>query len=154
MYRSTKMWGPFSTAFRQPFADSHCRLVHGYGLRFKATFETHELDPNGWVMDFGGLKPIKAWLDETFDHKLVVSRHDILLPEFEALDRKGGCKLTVLSGVGCESFARHAGLYVQQWLKEQHALYELHKRATDVRCWLHSMECMEHENNSAIWIRE
>lgn len=154
MYQSTKVWGPISTAFRQPGADSHCRFVHGYGLKFKATFAAYDLDPNNWVMDFGGLKPIKAWLEQTFDHKLVLSRHDPLLPEFVALERKGGCEITVMSEVGCEAFARYTGLHVQQWLNEQHDLYVMHKRATDVRCWLQSMEVMEHENNSAIWVHK
>jgi 6-pyruvoyltetrahydropterin/6-carboxytetrahydropterin synthase len=164
MYRSTKVWGPFSAAFRQPGADSHCRFIHGYGLKFKATFEATHLDKNNWVMDFGGLKPIKAWLDEQFDHKIVISREDPLLSDFYALARKGGCELTVVSNVGCEAFARNAGLYVQQWLndlegntikvKDEQTILRMFGMSEYKRVKLYSMECMEHEANSAIWIQE
>ena len=160
-YQSTKVWGPISCAFRQAGAShSHCRFVHGYGLTFKAVFEAKELDERNWVMDFGGLKPIKAWLEDTFDHRLVVSRHDPLLSEFRELEAHGACQITVLANVGCEAFARHAGLYVQQWLNDQewnNAPGDVVKRFGHYaynRVNLHSMECREHENNSAIWIRE
>jgi len=159
-YQSTKVWGPISCAFRQAGAThSHCRFVHGYGLTFKAVFEAPELDKRNWVMDFGGLKPIKSWLEDTFDHRLVVSRHDPLFREFNILESKGGCQLTVMSNVGCEAFARHAGLYVQQWLNDQEwntlgTTQVGHRDWYQNRVNLHSMECREHENNSAIWIRE
>lgn len=162
MYRSTKVWGPFSTCFRQPGAQSHCSLLHGYGLTFKATFQATHLDENGWVMDFGALKHIKATLELYYDHKLVVSRYDPLLPELEALERKKGCKLTVLSAVGCEAFARHAGLGVQQWLNDQD--WNQQERSWNAeqteeviepaRVRIHSMEVREHEANSAIWYLE
>ena len=159
-YQSTKVWGPISCAFRQAGAvHSHCRFVHGYGLTFKAVFEAPELDERNWVMDFGGLKPIKTWLEQTFDHRLVVSRHDPLLFEFRGLEAHGACQLTVLANVGCEAFARHVGLYVQQWLNDQE-WNTLGTTQVGRRDWyqnrvnLHSMECREHENNSAIWIRK
>ncbi len=57
--------------FRQPNADhSHCHLLHGYSLAFKFTFGCKELDNKNWAVDFGGLKPLKAWLEDQLDHKL------------------------------------------------------------------------------------
>ena len=35
MYRSYKEFNGYSTAFRQWRANSHCKYVHGYALRFK-----------------------------------------------------------------------------------------------------------------------
>ena len=70
-YFSTKCYGHnigLSAVFRQPLAHSHCKLLHGYSLSFKFTFGCDELDERNWVVDFGGLKPLKAWLEETFDH--------------------------------------------------------------------------------------
>ena len=60
-----------SCAFRQWRAEhSHCKLIHGYSLGFKVIFECDELDERNWVMDFGGLKKFKNWLEDMFDHTL------------------------------------------------------------------------------------
>ena len=76
-YFSTKCYGHnigLSAVFRQPHADSHCSLLHGYSLSFKFTFGCNELDERNWVVDFGGLKPLKKWLEDSFDHKVVCDR--------------------------------------------------------------------------------
>ena len=39
MYKSYKRFIGYSTAFRQWRADSHCKLIHGYALRFKVWFD-------------------------------------------------------------------------------------------------------------------
>ena len=78
-YFSTKCYGHnigLSAVFRQPLAHSHCKLLHGYSLSFKFTFGCDELDERNWVVDFGGLKPLKAWLEDTFDHKVVIDVND------------------------------------------------------------------------------
>ena len=74
-YYSTKTYGHnigLSACFRQPKAHSHCRFLHGYSLQFKFTFGCSELDNKNWAVDFGGLKPLKAWLEDMFDHKLCI----------------------------------------------------------------------------------
>ncbi len=75
-YFSTKTYGHnigLSAVFRQPNADhSHCHLLHGYSLAFTFTFGCTELDNKNWAVDFGGLKPLKAWLEDHFDHKVAV----------------------------------------------------------------------------------
>ena len=66
-YYSTKTYGPnigLSAVFRQPLAHSHCKFLHGYSLQFKFIFSCSELDERNWVVDFGGLKPLKKWLKE------------------------------------------------------------------------------------------
>ena len=50
--------------------------LHGYSLGFKFTFGCNELDNKNWAVDFGGLKP-KAWLEEQFDHKVVIDSQKI-----------------------------------------------------------------------------
>ena len=62
-----------SCAFRQWKADSHCNLIHGYALSFHFEFESEELDSRNWVMDFGGLRPLKDLLEDWFDHTLLVA---------------------------------------------------------------------------------
>ena len=142
---STKTYGHnigLSAVFRQPHADhSHCRFLHGYSLAFKFTFGASDLDHRNWVQDFGGLKPLKQWLEDTFDHKTVCDANDPMLSHLEGLQLHGLAQLTILDGVGAEKFAEHA------W----HFADELVRNQTDGRVWCESAECSEHGANSAIY---
>jgi 6-pyruvoyltetrahydropterin/6-carboxytetrahydropterin synthase len=79
-FYSTKTYGHnigLSAVFRQPNAShSHCQLLHGYSLGFKFTFACKTLDDKNWAVDFGGLKPLKKWLEDNFDHKVVLDEND------------------------------------------------------------------------------
>jgi len=128
--------------FRQPNADhSHCHLLHGYSLGFKFTFACEYLDNKNWAVDFGGLKPLKAWLEDHFDHKTAIDRADPHIDTFIELEKKGLIDLRVFDGVGAEKFAQHAFEFADALIKEK----------TDGRCWVHSVECSEHGANSAIY---
>ena len=111
-YYSTKTYGHnigLSAVFRQPHADhSHCRFLHGYSLAFKFTFGASDLDHRNWVQDFGGLKPLKQWLEDTFDHKTVIDKDDPMKDELLLLETKGLAQIVQLEGVGAERFAYHA----------------------------------------------
>ena len=73
-YRSTKTYNNTApVAYRQWRADSHCNVIHGYALSFHFEFESETLDVRNWVMDFGGLRPLKELLDDWFDHTLLVA---------------------------------------------------------------------------------
>lgn len=146
VYRSTKTWGHevgLSCAFRQWRADSHCAHVHGYALSVKLEFEAKALDHRNWVIDFGGLKDIKGWLQEQFDHRLLVARDDPHLPLFMEMDKSGVANVNVVGAVGCEAFAERVYRYVDQWL-----LQEKHSG----RVKLTSVEVREHGANSAIYM--
>ncbi len=144
-YYSTKTYGHnigLSAVFRQPNADhSHCHLLHGYSLGFKFTFACEYLDNKNWAVDFGGLKPLKAWLEDSFDHKTAIDRADPHMDTFLELEKKGLIDLRVFDGVGAEKFAQHAFEFADTLIKEK----------TDSRCWVHSVECAEHGANSAIY---
>ena len=144
IYKSTKTYGHdegLSCAFRQPEAThSHCSLIHGYSLSFKFTFGCKELDNKNWVVDFGGLKELKAWLKDTFDHTLAVDVSDVQLKKFQQLEKDGLCKLKILDGVGCEKFAEHAFNFADKMITNN----------TDHRCWVEEVEVREHGGNSAI----
>jgi 6-pyruvoyltetrahydropterin/6-carboxytetrahydropterin synthase len=128
--------------FRQPHADhSHCRFLHGYSLGFKFKFACDELDNKNWVVDFGGLKPLKKWLEDNFDHKVVLDENDDKLHYFHTLEDAGLAELTIMDGVGAEKFAEHAFNFADKLVKEM----------TQGRCWCVSAECMEHGSNSAIY---
>jgi 6-pyruvoyltetrahydropterin/6-carboxytetrahydropterin synthase len=145
---STKTYGHnigLSAVFRQPHADhSHCRFLHGYSLQFKFVFGTNDLDHRNWAVDFGGLKPLKKWLEDTFDHKTVIDREDPFLYKFAELENMGLAEITVLDSVGAEKFAEHACKFADKLIRE----------ATDNRCYCVSCECSEHGANSAIYHNE
>ena len=144
-FYSTKTYGHnigLSAVFRQPNADhSHCHLLHGYSLGFKFTFACEKLDNKNWAVDFGGLKPLKAWLENNFDHKTCIDVNDPHVDVFHDLEKKGLIDLRLFEGVGAEKFAEHAFDAADALIKEK----------TDGRCWVHSVECSEHGANSAIY---
>lgn len=142
VYGSTKRWSAVtSTAFRQWRADgSHCAQGHGYGLTFEATFESARLDTRNWVVDFGGLKTFKGWLEHEFDHAFVVAQDDPELLRFQGLAERGALTLRIVPAVGCEAFAMMAFERMERWLiAEQYA----------PRVSLVKMQVWEHEGNSA-----
>ncbi len=146
-FQSTKTFEHVaSAAFRQWRAkDSHCRFVHGYALSFKLVFEADLLDDRNWVIDFGGLKEIKKYIEDTFDHKLVVARDDPGMDTFLRLEKEGLAELSVVDHTGCEQFAFEVFLFAERWLKKQ-----LKKEGWN-RVRLVSVECFEHGANSALY---
>jgi 6-pyruvoyltetrahydropterin/6-carboxytetrahydropterin synthase len=147
IFRSTKYYDHnegLSCCFRQWRAThSHCSLIHGYALAFKFVFATFELDERNWCFDFGGLKPVKAWLKDLFDHTMLVAGDDPELARFEELHRDGLVNLRVLPAVGCEATAKHVFDHVAAFVHEE----------TKGRVWLESVEVKEHGGNSAIYSR-
>ena len=144
-YFSTKTYGHnigLSAVFRQPNADhSHCHLLHGYSLAFTFTFGCDELDNKNWAVDFGGLKPLKAWLEDHFDHKVAVDSKDPEMETMLMLQNLGLAEIRVFEGVGAEKFAYHAWKFADELIRE----------ISDGRCWCESAECAEHGANSAIY---
>jgi 6-pyruvoyltetrahydropterin/6-carboxytetrahydropterin synthase len=146
-YKSTKTYGHelgFSCAFRQWRAESHCKFVHGYALAFCFVFEAKDLDEKNWVVDFGGLKPLKQMLQDTFDHKTVITKDDPHLDYFKEGQKLGVLDLVVIEHGGCEKFAQLVYEITEQWLK---------KAGFAPRCRLVSVEVKEHGANSAIFTR-
>jgi 6-pyruvoyltetrahydropterin/6-carboxytetrahydropterin synthase len=146
-YYSTKTYGHnigLSAVFRQPNADhSHCHLLHGYSLAFKFTFGCKDLDNKNWAVDFGGLKPLKKWLEDQFDHKLCLDINDPHLEKFKELEKLDLAEIRLSDGVGAEKFAEHAFRFADNLITVK----------TDGRCFVESVECMEHGANSAIYSR-
>jgi 6-pyruvoyltetrahydropterin/6-carboxytetrahydropterin synthase len=101
-------------------------------------------------MDFGGLKPIKQWLEETFDHKLLVAKDDPMRGQIQELDgfkRSGSfmgtdlaykiADVQVVEATGCEAFALMVYDQVKAWLGKSNVKIE-------------EVEIREHAGNSAI----
>ena len=107
-----------SCAFRQWKAKSHCNLIHGYALQFEFTFGGYELDESNWIVDFGGLKPLKEWLKHMFDHTYLVAEDDPELETFVDLAKKDLVDLRIVSHTGCERFAEMAFDKADEIVKE------------------------------------
>ena len=122
MYVSTKRYGPesgFSICYRQYKADSHCHLLHGYALGFDFEFQSPQLDVRNWVCDFGGFKTLKSFLEDYFDHTLLVAHDDPQRTEQEALQDMGLAKVRVVHKTGCEGLAEFLFWYINEvWLRE------------------------------------
>ena len=85
-----------SCAFRQWKAkESHCQYLHGYSISVRINFKGN-LDDKNWVYDFGDLKDVKKFLQDTFDHKTVIAEDDPELESFKQLDEKKLIQLTLL----------------------------------------------------------
>lgn len=142
-FQSTKTYTHsvgLSCAFRQWRADSHCKFLHGYALEVKLTFEADELDVRNWVVDFGSLKSLKGWLEDTFDHKLLVAADDPELPLLMDLHMRKIADVVVLPALGCEQFAAAIWQYADGWLQDN---------GYKPRCMLREVEVREHMGNSA-----
>ena len=139
-FKSYKEFNGYSTAFRQHLADSHCRFIHGYALKFKVWFEG-DLDHRNWVVDFGCFKRngVKDWMKEQFDHTTVVAKDDPELQIFEELNAKGLIQLRVMEDVGCEKFAEFVFNYLNEKITKE----------TDGRVNVHKVQCWEHSENMA-----
>ena len=149
-FYSTKNYGNdrgLSCAFRQwRSTHSHCSLIHGYSLGFKLVFECDTLDERNWVMDFGGLKEFKNWLEHMFDHTFVVAADD---PEIKLLKNLPEyiADVRVVPAVGAERFAEMAYHKMAEILQKQ----KDEGTALNPTVRVKSVECYEHGANSAIY---
>ncbi|MGI3899039.1 MAG: 6-pyruvoyl trahydropterin synthase family protein [Janthinobacterium lividum] len=145
VYRSTKTYDHnegLSCTFRQWRAThSHCRLLHGYAFAIRFVFATRELDERHWCFDFGGMKPVRQWLHEMFDHTLLIAADDPERARLEALGELGLADVRILPAVGCEAMAQFVHAKVETIVQD----------VTGGRVRLESVEVREHGGNSALY---
>lgn len=161
-FYSTKTYGNdrgLSCCFRQWRAThSHCRLLHGYSIGVKLVFECESLDIRNWVMDFGGLKEFKGWLEYMFDHTTLIAKDDPHLENFQQLSTMGKnvmgappghgiLELREVDGVGCEKFAEMIYNRLSEILDKARSEHKLLNPTVRVK----SVEVFEHGANSAIY---
>lgn len=155
MYQTIKTYGHevgLSACFRQWRADSHCNKLHGYALAVKLTFQADTPDGRNWVLDFGALKPVKAYLQDLLDHKTLAAEDDPQIDALYEMSRKGLLDLQVLQAVGCEAFARLIWRHVADWLVVEY-LPGLKKAGISPPTDLHlaEVEVREHGGNAATY---
>ena len=153
-YQSTKVFDNYSVALRQhKAAHSHCELLHGYALKFKVWFASHEedveqqLDDMNWIVDYGGFKDapkgngLKSWMNDMWDHTTLIQANDPYRDLFESMAMEGICKVHFLEKMGAESCARLTFEKFNEVLAK-----------TDAgRCKVIKVECWENDNNSSIY---
>lgn len=142
-FESTKVIELGSCAFRQWKAThSHCAQVHGYQLKAKFWFGGSQLDEKQWLVDFGGLKELKAILQDTFDHTWCVAADDPCLPIIKQLEVAGAATLRIFeNGVGIERAAEFCYNTASDFIKKKYG----------DRCWVNKVEVFEHQDNSATY---
>jgi 6-pyruvoyltetrahydropterin/6-carboxytetrahydropterin synthase len=119
--------------------DGHCKNVHGYSREFTFTFRAESLTEEGFVIDFGKLGFIKEFLDEHFDHTLLLDEDDPCLPALrEFSGRFEFAKIVTFPDVGMEGTSRFLHLSLSGRLAD----------LTDDRVWIHSIEVRENDKNA------
>ena len=142
VFKSSKRIGPISTGHRQWKDDGHCQFVHGYGRYVEFTFACNERDERGWVMDFGNLKDVKQWLEEQWDHRLLLSHDDPYIGLFEGLHKVGVANINIMPeeyGPGIEDSCKFVYDYINPLIQQK----------TNNRVWIEKVRVYEHENNWA-----
>ena len=144
-YTSTKEYvDAFPCAYRQWRADSDCNTIHGYSFSMKFYFGTNDLDARNWAADYGGLKELKKFLEDQFDHTLIVAQDDPEMETYKLLQEKKMAKVIVLPALGCESLADQLykyvnGVYIPEMWGEGEAK----------RLWCYRVEVRETQANMA-----
>ena len=104
-FTSMKTYRNLPCSHRQWRHDGHCAFIHGYSRSYTLRFAAAALDPNHFVVDFGTLKPLKAWLDHWFDHTCLINADDPELDLFRELHARGIVDLRVMPNVSMEGSA-------------------------------------------------
>lgn len=130
MITATKIYTDIPFAHRQPNHAGHCAFIHGHNWTFEFTFGCKQTDACDFVLDFGSLGWLKNWLDDKFDHTLVLNQSDPYLKYFHevligntAFFRSATpfAKITVVPSCSCEGLCK----YLASWISIQ--LYALYK---------------------------
>ncbi len=140
MLTCKKSYRDIPFAHRQHLHQGHCALIHGHNWGITLTFACSETDANGFVVDFGKLKYLKAWIDEHLDHACLFNDSD---PETEQLLATAAhlFKPYILPNCSCEGLAEHL-----------HKIFDVMVRTeTNDRVWITETEIVEDSKNSAAY---
>jgi 6-pyruvoyltetrahydropterin/6-carboxytetrahydropterin synthase len=84
MFRVTREF-EFCFGHRLKDYDGKCRNIHGHNGKACVTLESDSLDRLGMVVDFVEMKRlIGTWIDNTFDHTLLLHKDDPLVKTLQA----------------------------------------------------------------------
>lgn len=70
MYQISKLFEFSASHQLLGLPENHpCSRLHGHNYRVEVVLQAPLLNPVGFVVDYGDLKPFKEYLDQTFDHR-------------------------------------------------------------------------------------
>ncbi|MEM8867824.1 MAG: 6-carboxytetrahydropterin synthase [Verrucomicrobiota bacterium] len=138
MLTCKKSYRDIPFAHRQHHHDGRCSLIHGHNWAINITFACERVDASGFVVDFGQLKYLKAWIDQNLDHACLFNEDD---PEQERLFNQAGdlFKAYLLPSCSSEGIAQHLYTVFDPMVREH----------TDERVWITEIEIEEDSKNSA-----
>jgi len=85
MYSATKQIA-FCYGHRLLDYDGVCKHPHGHNAVAEIDVRSGELDRRSMVCDFSDIKRVvKGWIDDTFDHKMILRRDDPLVKPLQDL---------------------------------------------------------------------
>ena len=137
-----KIYRDIPLGHRQPLHGGHCSFIHGHNWEVQITFESNELDENGFVIDFGELHYIKDWIDENLDHACAFSANDPHRDKIEELRELKLIKPLFIERASCEGVAKH--------LFE--TFDELVRSNSEGRAWITRIHLLEDSKNSATYL--
>lgn len=105
MLTCSKTYKDIPFAHRQPLHEGHCSKIHGHNWTIVIEFEATKLDPNGFVVDFGNLKYLKAFIDEHLDHACLFSEKDSHAESLSQSKFKDLFKILWVNNASCEGIA-------------------------------------------------
>ena len=72
--------------------ENKCRHLHGHNYRIHFVCEANQLDALGRVIDFGLINDrLCQWLEEHWDHRLMIWQEDPLLPKLQRIASEDLC---------------------------------------------------------------
>ncbi|QDP54822.1 MAG: putative 6-carboxy-5 6 7 8-tetrahydropterin synthase [Prokaryotic dsDNA virus sp.] len=141
----TKRYENLPAAHRQPNHDGHCRLIHGHNWAFDITLQCVKLDENGFVVDVGKMKLIRSWLENRFDHTLLLNADDPIRGESQLAVLQQLSKVVIVDNCGMEGLARYVLEHVNILIEHALELEDWKERGVQVV----SVTCFEDTKNSA-----
>ena len=137
MLTCSKVYKDIPFAHRQPLHKGNCSKIHGHNWSIIIEFEAKELDANGFVVDFGNLKYIKAFIDEHLDHACLFSKEDSQVQDLSQSEFNDLFKILWVDNASCEGIAQFLFETFSQLVKEKEA----------GRVYIRSLKLYEDEKN-------
>lgn len=92
MITTISRYHDFSAGHRVVGHEGKCQHLHGHNYRVTFTCAAPRLDALGRVLDFSKVKSkLCAWLEDRWDHRMLIYVGDPLLEQLRALDPVGVC---------------------------------------------------------------
>lgn len=121
---------------RVPLHASKCRSPHGHRYAAEITCTASQLTREGFVIDFGIVKSIiGGWLDENWDHTMILQRGDPLIKALQSIDEPFRPIYILNYAPTAENMARHLFDAAQELLRGHFILVARVRIFETPTCW-------------------